>query len=161
MTTLIQLRRGTAAQWAAANPVLANGEMGLETDTSKYKVGDGTSAWNALGYGATNLTGTTANTFEVNSDGTDTNVDLILGRTTGGDAIIRWNGTVVSIDKGVSVTGGFGCNAAAPQTAYASGGELAAYSAGNNGLDSGANMEALHALVVAMRAALVANGIMS
>lgn len=57
--------------------------------------------------------------------------------------------------------GAFGCNTKAAQTAYASGGALAAYGAGANGLDSGANMAALHALVVAMRAALVANGIMS
>jgi len=61
----------------------------------------------------------------------------------------------------VTVAGAFGCNAAAAQTAYASGGALAAYAAGANGLDSGANMSALHALVVKIRAALVANGIMS
>jgi len=59
------------------------------------------------------------------------------------------------------VVGGFGCNAATAQTAYASGGALAAYGAGANGFDSGANASALHAMVVAVRAALVANGIMS
>jgi len=47
----LQFRRGTAAQWTAANPVLAAGEMGLETDTTKFKVGDGTTAWNSLSYG--------------------------------------------------------------------------------------------------------------
>jgi len=57
--------------------------------------------------------------------------------------------------------GTFGCNAAAPQAAYASGGALAAYGAGVNGLDTGVNMAALHALVIKIRAALVANGIMS
>lgn len=47
----IQVRRGTAAQWTAANPTLASGEFGFETDTGKYKIGDGTTAWNApLGY---------------------------------------------------------------------------------------------------------------
>lgn len=56
---------------------------------------------------------------------------------------------------------GFGCNGAAVQTAYASGGALNAYSTGAFGLNSDANMSAMHALVVAMRAALVANGIMS
>ena len=56
---------------------------------------------------------------------------------------------------------GFGCNGATPQTAYASGGALAAYATGAFGLDSDAHMAALHALVVNMRAALVANGIMS
>lgn len=42
-----------------------------------------------------------------------------------------------------------------------SGGALNAYSAGANGLSAGADMAALHALVVAMRATLVANGLMS
>lgn len=46
-----QFRRGTAAQWTSANPVLAAGEFGLETDTKKFKVGDGALAWNSLGYG--------------------------------------------------------------------------------------------------------------
>ena len=50
MATRIQLRRGTAAQWISANPVLAAGEIGTETDTGKLKVGDGTSAWSALAY---------------------------------------------------------------------------------------------------------------
>ena len=44
----MQQRRGTAAQWAAANPVLAAGEIGFETDTNKFKMGNGSSAWTAL-----------------------------------------------------------------------------------------------------------------
>lgn len=48
--TQIQIRRGNAAAWTAANPILAEGEMALETDTSKIKVGDGSTAWNALSY---------------------------------------------------------------------------------------------------------------
>jgi hypothetical protein len=46
----IKLRRGTAAQWTASNPILAEGEMGLETDTRKFKVGTGVGAWNSLSY---------------------------------------------------------------------------------------------------------------
>jgi hypothetical protein len=46
----IQIRRGTASQWCSANPVLASGEPALETDTNKFKVGDGTTAWNSLRY---------------------------------------------------------------------------------------------------------------
>lgn len=46
--TTIKLRRGTAAQWAAANPVLAVGEPGLETDTNVLKHGDGVTAWASL-----------------------------------------------------------------------------------------------------------------
>lgn len=46
----IQLRRDTAANWTSANPVLAAGQPGFETDTRKWKVGDGTTAWNSLAY---------------------------------------------------------------------------------------------------------------
>jgi hypothetical protein len=49
-TARIRLRRDTAANWTAANPVLLNGEMGIETDTRKYKVGDGSTAWTGLSY---------------------------------------------------------------------------------------------------------------
>jgi len=53
MSTKIQLRRGTATQWTTANPVLAAGEVGYETDTGNIKVGTGTAgsgAWNNLPY---------------------------------------------------------------------------------------------------------------
>ena len=50
MATRMQQRRGTAAQWTAANPTLAAGEIGFETDTSKFKMGNGSSAWSALTY---------------------------------------------------------------------------------------------------------------
>tara|TARA_B100000902_G_scaffold203185_1_gene193752 strand:+ start:1258 stop:2535 length:1278 start_codon:yes stop_codon:yes gene_type:complete len=50
MAVTLQIRRGTAAQWTAANTVLAAGEQGYETDTGFIKVGDGTTAWNALAY---------------------------------------------------------------------------------------------------------------
>lgn len=50
MATQIQLRRGTAAAWTSANPTLAQGEFGVETDTYKLKLGDGTTAWTSLGY---------------------------------------------------------------------------------------------------------------
>ena len=49
-TARIRLRRDTAANWTAANPVLLAGEMGIETDTRKYKVGNGTLAWSSLSY---------------------------------------------------------------------------------------------------------------
>jgi len=57
----IKLRRGTAAQWTATNPVLAEGEFGAETDTRKFKIGNGVTAWNSLQYwggggGAANFT---------------------------------------------------------------------------------------------------------
>lgn len=44
------LRNDTAANWASDNPTLLLGEMGVEIDTRKIKVGDGTTAWNSLSY---------------------------------------------------------------------------------------------------------------
>jgi hypothetical protein len=48
--TRIQIRRGTAADWASVNPTLAVGEYGLETDTGKLKLGNGIQNWNQLEY---------------------------------------------------------------------------------------------------------------
>lgn len=50
MANKIKLRNDTAAQWASENPVLLLGEVGLETDTRKLKVGDGTTAWSSRPY---------------------------------------------------------------------------------------------------------------
>lgn len=47
---LIQPRRGDAATWTSQNPTLAEGELGLELDTGKFKWGDGSTAWNDLAY---------------------------------------------------------------------------------------------------------------
>ena len=58
-TVRIQVRRGVAADWSSVNPILAAGEMGYETDTNKFKFGNGTSAWNSLSYGASDTPGVT------------------------------------------------------------------------------------------------------
>lgn len=50
MATRMQQRRGTASQWTSANTILAAGEIGFETDTFKFKIGNGTTAWNSLAY---------------------------------------------------------------------------------------------------------------
>lgn len=50
MTTRIKLRRDTAANWLLANPILAAGEPGLETDTNLSKYGDGVTHWGDLAY---------------------------------------------------------------------------------------------------------------
>ncbi len=52
MTTIIKIRRDTAANWTSANPILASGEPGLETDTLALKYGDGVTEWNDLEYSA-------------------------------------------------------------------------------------------------------------
>lgn len=46
----IVLRNDTASNWSSANPVLLLGELGVETDTGKFKFGDGSTAWNSLSY---------------------------------------------------------------------------------------------------------------
>lgn len=50
MSVVIQFRRDISANWASVNPVLAQGELGLVTDTGQYKIGDGSTAWNSLTY---------------------------------------------------------------------------------------------------------------
>ena len=63
MTSRMQQRRDTAANWTSNNPTLANGEIGIESDTKKMKVGDGTTAWTSLTYAATGtVTSITAGT---------------------------------------------------------------------------------------------------
>jgi hypothetical protein len=60
MAVQIQFRRGTASAWTTANPVLADGEMGIESDTDKFKIGDGVTTWTSLSYGG--ITGPTGPT---------------------------------------------------------------------------------------------------
>jgi len=46
----LELKRGTAAEWISRNPILAQGELGFESDTGKLKIGDGITAWISLAY---------------------------------------------------------------------------------------------------------------
>jgi hypothetical protein len=73
MTSRLQNRRDTAANWTSNNPTLAAGEIGLETDTTKFKMGDGTTAWISLAYayaaGAAGATGPTGATGPVGATG--------------------------------------------------------------------------------------------
>jgi hypothetical protein len=48
--TQIQQRRGTAASWTSTNPTLAAGEIGFESDTNRFKIGNGSTAWASLSY---------------------------------------------------------------------------------------------------------------
>lgn len=64
----IQLRRDIAANWTAANPVLSDGEIGIERDTDQFKIGDGATAWASLAYGG--LVGATGATGAAGADST-------------------------------------------------------------------------------------------
>ena len=59
VTSLMQQRRDTAANWTSNNPTLLNGEIGYETDTGYLKIGDGSTAWTSLGY----IDGTKVSTY--------------------------------------------------------------------------------------------------
>jgi len=50
MADIIQLRRDTTGNWSTANPILADGELGIETDSNKGKLGNGITPWNSLAY---------------------------------------------------------------------------------------------------------------
>lgn len=63
MANKVQLRRDTYANWASTNPVLANGEQSLETNTGLVKIGDGTTAYTSVKYQL-------LNTYRQTADGT-------------------------------------------------------------------------------------------
>lgn len=92
VVTQIQVRRGTASQWTATNPVLAAGEWGYESDTNKAKIGNGSSAWNSLSYfggtgtvssitAGTGLSGGTITTTGTIAIDTATTVDVSTAQT--------------------------------------------------------------------------------
>jgi len=102
VVTQIQVRRGTASQWTSANPTLAAGEWGLETDTLKVKIGDGATAWTSLAYqgaGDVTLTGTQTLT---NKTLTDPKINLAFTADSGSSytAVLTDNGKVVTMDNG-------------------------------------------------------------
>jgi hypothetical protein len=78
----ILFRRDPAASWTSENPVLSAGEVGLETDTGKIKIGNGSSTWTALSYFVGNLPGATLDALG----------DVTITSAANGD-FLRWNGT--------------------------------------------------------------------
>ena len=80
MTTRIQLRRDTAQNWSLNNPILLSGEVGIETDTLKIKIGNG-SRWNSiLNYafkvGQANGVATLDSTGKITASQIPTNINL-------------------------------------------------------------------------------------
>jgi hypothetical protein len=77
MAVRIQLRRDTATNWTTNNPVLAEGELGLETNSGRWKVGNGINAWTSLPYSNSIFSGPTViadsssgNAFRITQTGT-------------------------------------------------------------------------------------------
>ena len=121
MSSIIQLKRGTAAAWTSANPTLNAGEVGFETDTKKMKVGDGSTAWTSLSYTATDgdISGVTAGTG-LSGGGTTGSITLSLdtssvyvvpSQTSNSGKYLTTNGTSTSwatVDALPSQTGNSG-----------------------------------------------------
>ena len=103
LSALQKQRRDTAANWTAANPTLLAGEIGIESDTGYWKVGDGSTVWNSLAY----LSGL-GSTIAVNKGGTGqtsyTNGQLLIGNTTG-NTLTK---STLTAGSGVTITNGNG-----------------------------------------------------
>ena len=103
--TVIRLRSGTAAQWASVNPILAAGEMGVESDTRKFKFGNGTAQWNSIAYASSGGAGG-GGFFVAETAPVGANIGDIWYCTAdtgelGGKSFIRYDGYWVEINPGV------------------------------------------------------------
>lgn len=85
-----QLRADTAANWTANNPTLASAEPAVESDTKKWKVGDGATAWASLPYfGAS---GTVPGSASLPSSPVDGQLfSLLVDDTNGVEWLMRWD----------------------------------------------------------------------
>jgi hypothetical protein len=86
MTTKIQLRRDNSSDWTVIDPTLAEGEIGFETNTGKFKIGDGISLWSSLDYfldssdlGSTYLTQSSASSNYQSKDADLTAIGALTG----------------------------------------------------------------------------------
>ena len=100
MASIIQIRRDTASNWSSANPTLAQGELGLETDTLKVKAGDGSTAWNSAsylidtgGYVTATYSGNVAITGSLAGDNIKLDGNAISSTNTNGNIQLFPNGT--------------------------------------------------------------------
>lgn len=107
MSSIIQVKRGTAAGWTSANPTLNAGEIGFETDTKKIKVGDGSTSWTSLGYTVTDgdISGVTAGTGLSgggNSGAVTLSIDSTVATLTGSQTLTNKTLTSPIINNAVS-----------------------------------------------------------
>ena len=102
VVTQVQVRRGTASQWTSANPTLASGEWGFETDTLKTKIGNGSTAWNSLAYATgsialANVTGIDSNVSTWLATPSSANLRTALSDETGtGVAVFNDSPTILN-----------------------------------------------------------------
>ncbi len=100
MPTQIQLRRDTAADWTSNNPTMAAGEFGWESDTNRFKIGTGTTAWNSLEYADT-LKSLGDMTITGSTISAPSNGDLTLTTSASGSVVVD---DTFKIGSGVGVT---------------------------------------------------------
>ena len=114
MANKIQFRRDTASNWTSVNPTLSQGELGYETDTTKYKIGDGTTAWTSLSYFSgytdadvdTHLNTSTASNGEYLSwDGSDYDWATVPAGYTNSDVDTHLNTSTATSGEVLSWTG--------------------------------------------------------
>lgn len=106
-TVRFTLRRGTAAHWTASNPTLHDGEPALETDTDKWKTGDGVTPWNSLAYMPGSRTDAELAEFVRDTIGTalTNGANITITVSDGSDTItIELSGTVPVANGGTGVT---------------------------------------------------------
>jgi hypothetical protein len=115
MAVQIQFRRGTASEWATVDPVLAVAEMGIETDTDLFKIGNGVDTWTELDYGglrgfagSTGYAGSIGNmsvdnVLYVSESGNDSNSGTALNlskRTIRAALAVATRGTTIFVKSG-------------------------------------------------------------
>jgi len=100
MASIIQIRRDTASNWSSANPTLAQGELGLETDTLKVKAGTGSANWASLsylidtgGYVTATYSGNVAITGSLAGDNIKLDGNTVSSTNTNGNIQLFPNGT--------------------------------------------------------------------
>ena len=131
--TTIKLRRGTASEWTTNNPILAAGEMGIETDTRKFKFGDGTTPWNTLAYASAEGGGGTGDVTAA-GDNYFTGNNTFTG-TTKFDNDVSIHGANLEVAGTIEATTGNITNLQVPNTLTSSG-EINAVSIKSTGIRS-------------------------
>ena len=132
--TTIKLRRGTASEWTTNNPTLAAGEMGIETDTRKFKFGDGTTPWNTLAYASAEGGGGGTGDVTAAGDNYFTGNNTFTG-TTKFDNDVNIHGANLEVAGALKATTGNITNLQVPNTLTSSG-EINAVSIKSTGIRS-------------------------
>ena len=122
MPAVIQFRRDTASNWTSNAPTMASGEMGIESATDKYKIGEGSTAWASLGYSSLPATAIASTLVDAKGDiiaatadnavarlpvGSDTYVlTAASGEATGLQWVAATTGDITGVTAGTALSGG-------------------------------------------------------